>query len=415
MVAIFIILAVLAVIGFLAVLGMAPQNSHVGPQALHPMRQRPVAAEGQFNCRVTIRSEQAKNSQAQLFCVEIKGVINAPSDNHDTKLRLTIDDTTEQGAEPVRCNAARYQKDGSGAFLYEEPNGKLPRQQTELANWVTVASLPVGMFSFAKKGARKLVFRVALVSCETGESLAAARTQVVYENENLGFLDATVNVARTQQHGVTLALAVAIADDDVAESELDVIRNWAASKLAESNNGEFVPDIQLERQLEKALHQALKFFSSGGRIDIRALCNEIVSLAPEPERFELMRLCIAVAKADGEVTEREMEVLNRLGMWLVLDRGKIRQMMEQLMPADLSGFKNIDAALGITNDMDPELIRKYLNEEYRRWNARVTNSDPNVRKRAESVLGMIAQARQKYVREQTLTALHTLTERPQAG
>jgi uncharacterized tellurite resistance protein B-like protein len=415
MTVIFIILAALVVIGFLAVLGMAPQKSNGGSQSPRPMRQRQPASEGQFECRISVLSEQSKNGQAQSFCVEIKGVINAPSDNHDTKLRLTIDDVTEQGAEPVRCSASKYQKDGSGAFLFEEPNGKLPRQKTELANWVKVASLPVAMFSFAKKGDRRLVFRVAIISCETGESLAAARVQVVYENENLGFLDATVNVARTQQHGVTLALAVAIADDDVAQSELDVIRNWAASKLADSNNGEFVPDVQLERQLEKALHQALKFFSSGGRIDLRALCNEIVSLAPEPERFELMRLCIAVAKADGEVTEREVEVLNRLGMWLVLDRGKIRQMMEQLMPADLSSFKNIDAALGITPDMDPELIRKYLNEEYRRWNARVTNSDPNVRKRAESVLGMIAQARQKYVREQAPSALHTLTARPQAG
>jgi hypothetical protein len=173
MTAILIILAILAVIGFLAVLGM-PQKSQDGPQAPHPMRLRPLTSEGQFDCRVSVGSEQAKNGQSQLFCVEITGTINAPSDNHDTKLRLTIDDITEQGAEPVRCTAARYQKDSSGTFLYEEPNGKLPRQQTVLASWITVASLPVGMFSFAKKGVRRLVFRVALISCETGESLAAA-------------------------------------------------------------------------------------------------------------------------------------------------------------------------------------------------------------------------------------------------
>jgi hypothetical protein len=408
MTAIFITLAALVVIAFLAMLGMAPRTSTVRRAAPRSPASRPLVAESEFNCRVSVRSEQSKNGPVQMFCVEIKGAINAPSDNHDTKLRVNIDDISEPNSQPARCSVARYQRDSSGAFQYEEPNGKLPRRQTELADWVAVASLPAAILSFTKKGARTLVFRVALVSCETGESLAAAKTQIVFENEGLGYEDAEMNVARTQQHGVTLALAVAIADDDVAESELAVIRNWAATKIAESNNGEFVPDAQLERQLERALHQAIKFFSSGGRIDIRALCNEIVNLAPEPERFELMRLCISVAKADGAVVEKEMDTLNRFGMWLVLDRAKVRQMFEQLLPADMSAFKNSDVALGITSDMDPELIRRYLNDEYRRWNARVTNSDPNVRQRAESVLGMIAEARRKYVKEQSPSALHTL-------
>ncbi|HSV27548.1 MAG TPA: hypothetical protein VLH60_06615, partial [Sedimentisphaerales bacterium] len=284
-----IILAVLVVIGLLAMLGMSPgKRSAVRP--LHrPQVQRPPSQD-ELACRVSMASEQSKNGQAQAFRVEIKGVVNSPSENHDARIRVTIDELSGHGAQPVKCAVARYRRNDAEAFLYEEPNGRLPRQRTELADWVAVASLPVGMLTFARKGMRRLVFRVALVSSDTGQILAAAKTHLDYENECLGYEDADTNIARTQQYGVTLALAVAIADDNVAEAELDVIRKWAAGRLAESNCGEFFPDEQLERQLEKALHQALRFFSSGGRIDIRSLCGEIVQLAPEAERFELLRL-----------------------------------------------------------------------------------------------------------------------------
>jgi tellurite resistance protein len=414
MIAVLIILAVLVVIASLAMLGMSPGKQAGRRPVPRPQAERALSQE-EFGCRVTVSTEQSKTGQSQVFHIEIKGVINAPSDNHDARLRVTIDELSEQGTQPVKCTAARYQRNDSGVFFYEKANGRLPRQRTELADWVAVASLPVGMFMFSRKGTRKLVFRVALVSGETGQSLAAAKTQIDFENENLGHEDADTNIARTQQFGVTLALAMAIADDDVAESELTVIRNWAASKLAESNNGEFIPDAQLERQLEKALQQAIKFFSSGGRIDIRSLCSEIVELAPEAERFELLKLCISVAKADDEVTEKEMELLNRFCLWLVLDRGKVRQMFEQLITVDMSTYANHDVALGITSDMDPELIRKYLNDEYRRWNARVTNSDPVVRQKAERIMAMIAEARRKYVKEQSPSALHTLTPRHQSN
>jgi uncharacterized tellurite resistance protein B-like protein len=441
MVIVCVIIGVIVVIGGLALLGMGPRHDDSRPAMPMPRPQpsaerplvpkaiapqpaaqpvarattQPAAApapvEDEFACRATLRTEQSKGGSIHTFCIEIRGTVTAPSDNYATRCRINIDDITEGSAQPIKCTVAKYQTTG-GIFLYEEANGKLPRARTVIGDWMTVATLPAAMLNFARKGPRKLLFRVALVSCETGESVAAAKTSIVFENTNLGYLDADLNIARTQQHGVTLALAMALADDKVADSELDVIRNWAASKLSESNGGDFVPDAQLERQLEKALTQALKFFSSGGRIDIRALCSEIVSLVPEAERLELLRLCISVARADGEVCEKEVDVLNRFSIWLVLDRTKVRQMVEQLLPADLSTFRNPDVTLGITNDMEPELIRKYLNDEYRRWNSRVTNNDPVVRQRAEKVMSMIAEARRKYVREQSPAALHTLTPRP---
>jgi len=38
-----------------------------------------------------------------------------------------------------------------------------------------------------------------------------------------------------------------------------------------------------------------------------------------------------------------------------------------------------------------------LNKEYAKWNARVTNTDPQVRTQADQMLGLIAEARSQYV------------------
>jgi uncharacterized tellurite resistance protein B-like protein len=408
MTALYVILAVIAVVGGFALLGAAPPKPLVHRRSPSPGSFQPLASGTEFVCRVVMRSEESPNGPVRSFGIEIKGLVNAPSDNHDTRLRISVDDISGQHPEPLRCNLERY-CGPAGNFQYEQPNGRLPRRRTELADWVAVASLPVAMFSFARKGRRKLAFRVSLISCETGQSLAAAKTIMVYDNPALGYEDADVNIARTQQHGVTLALAVAVADGTVTEKELAVIRRWAADKLAESNNGELVPDDKLARQLERALHQAIKFFSTGGSIDIRALCGEVVHLVPESERIELMSLCASVAGADGETAEKELELLNRMGVWLELDRGKVRQIIEPLLPADLASFSNAEAVLGITPDMDVELVRRCLNEEYRRWNARVTNSDPAVRHRAEQMLRLVADARRRCIEEQPPPALQNLT------
>ena len=53
--------------------------------------------------------------------------------------------------------------------------------------------------------------------------------------------------------------------------------------------------------------------------------------------------------------------------------------------------------LGITEDMAGETFRKRLNEEYRKWNARVTHPDPQVRSQADQILTLIAEIRSQWL------------------
>ena len=58
---------------------------------------------------------------------------------------------------------------------------------------------------------------------------------------------------------------------------------------------------------------------------------------------------------------------------------------------------NLEFILGIRPDMTPEQARLRLNEEYQKWNARVTHPDPHIQSQAEQMLRLIGQARNEYV------------------
>jgi hypothetical protein len=143
----------------------------------------------------------------------------------------------------------------------------------------------------------------------------------------------------------------------------------------------------------------VKFFTSGGRLDVRAACREIVKISPAGLRLDIMRLFLNVAKSDGIVTQPEMIVINKFASWLQVERTKFRAMLEQLIPLSICQVKDADVLLGITADMDSEAVCKYLNEEYRRWNSRVTNTDAKIRDQAGKMLDIVAQARNAYTLE----------------
>ena len=58
---------------------------------------------------------------------------------------------------------------------------------------------------------------------------------------------------------------------------------------------------------------------------------------------------------------------------------------------------SLDFVLGVNPDMSKSEALQRLNDEYRKWNSRVTNSDPEIRKQADSMLDLLARTRAECV------------------
>ena len=127
------------------------------------------------------------------------------------------------------------------------------------------------------------------------------------------------------------------------------------------------------------------------------ICKEVVEISPIGDRYDILDLCLHVAQANGLVVAEELAILKNLASWLEVDMNSFRAMMEKTLPVGMHQVKDVEVTLGVTSDMSREKTRKQLNQEYSKWNSRVTSSDPQIQAQADQMLKLIAEARSEYV------------------
>lgn len=348
-----------------------------------------------LNCRVQLATQKKDDIVFDAFTVKISGSIHAPSDMHYTTLQISIADVTNgiHRAEPVHGSVKKWQMQDSPVFCYSCDLGKLPNADSTLSDWITVAHINLDWLALPRKGERNLQFSTSILSAESGQELAAAACIFTYENPTFGYADLQENVQGTRTLAVTLAFAVGAADNRLSDCEIAVIKEWSRANFDSSQASN-----RARRKLDKALKEAIRFFREGYRIDIFQTCKEIVEIAPIAGRYEILDLCLHVVQADGVASVEELTLLKDLAEWLEVNADRFRAMMEKILPVGMHEVGDAEIVLGVTSDMSKEKTRQHLNREYRKWNSRVTNSDPDVQTQADQMLKFIAETRSEYIR-----------------
>lgn len=356
-----------------------------------------------LNCRVRLTKLKDQDRVADAFDVDICGSIHTSIAACQAALKVSILDVTDKSPMPVQIQI----KDGTAGgapvmspFCQKTDLGKLPHQVTILTDWTSVARLHLDKLLFPRGGARTLQFDASVVSAETGQELARTRCRFVHENPGFGYMDLQENAERAKVLAVGLAFAVSAADGDLHDWEIDLIKNWARDNILDSP--EEATDQDLPR-LDKALNRTIAFFRAGNKLDACGMCEELLAIAPIAQRYDILELCLYVARADGSVAAQELAVLKDLSTWLEVNAEKFRVMMQKVLPIDMHQVKDMETVLGITSDMDKEKVRRHLNKEYSKWNARVTNADPGIQSQADQMLKLIAEARGQYASEERVS------------
>ena len=369
------------------VLDKAESNRSMGPF--------PQPDIGVLNCRVHLTRQEEENCDFDVFAVEICGSIRAPSDTRCAILRISIMDVTDGApkAKPVHARIKQWQLQDSPVFVYSADLGKLPHQATILSDWTAAAQLRLDLLIFPHRGKRNLKFNTSILSHQSGEELACAKCTFTYENPDFGYIDLQENIQRTKTLAVALAFAVSAADNKLFNSEVGLIKNWARSNInfAQASN-------KAKRKLEKALDETVGFFRDGNQLNTYKICKEIVEIAPLAVRYEILNLCLHVAQANGSAAAEELAILKSMASWLEVDTNRFREMMQKVLPVGIHEVQDAEVILGVTSDMSREKTRQHLNQEYSKWNSRVTNSDPEIQAQADQMLKLIAEARSEYIR-----------------
>lgn len=349
---------------------------------------RPGAAG--LNCRVKLAKEKRDNSVSDTFVVEICGSIHASSEKDSAVMRVFITDTTEGSAEgkPVHTAIETWQLNSSPIFCYAAELGKLPHCFTTLTDWVPVARIRADWLDLPRKGKRNLQFRTLITSRQSGKELAQAACAVTYENSTLGYVDIQENIARARTLAVPLALTVSARHKTTCDGVTSAIENWTKYNidLCQTANTH-----KLKRHA--VLSQAIRFFPVFNRIYAHKICKQIAKTVPLVIRCGVLELCLNVVRANGTATAEKLALLKKLAGWLEVGPERFRSMMEKIIPVSMHEVEDIEITLGITPGMDNNQTRQRLNKEYRKWNARATNFNPDIQAQAGHMLQLIAKTR----------------------
>lgn len=347
-----------------------------------------------LNAHVRIGREADGDSWRSTLLVEICGTIEAPDENHEVSLQVSLSDATDETAPPMPVlNRPKHGPlQTSSHFIHQGAMGKLCHTTTILQDWTLVAQLSPDQFVLPRQGSRRLHADIAIISPETGEQLASASCRVVFENVEIGYLDIEDNIQRAKTLAVGLAFCVSAADNELPDSEVIVIEGWVRTNFGSADAS---PAARLE--LDRAMQKTAAFFRKGGQLNVQEICTEIVEIAPMVGRIEIMDLCLRVAGAKGQVTAAEMLLLKDLAKWLVIERTRLRTMVEKILPVHMHASQDSEMILGVTEEMSKEEARHQLNREYAKWSSRVISSDPTIRKQADQMLNLLANARTQFV------------------
>ncbi len=341
---------------------------------------------GAAACRIRV----GESTGSTTLVVEIRGAMPRMDRPTPVSARITLADVVSDGdgPHPVVSRSPRHRDTASDAFCLTVGLGVVQPGTTVLSQWMKVAEVPVEWLQFPSKGRMTLAGRVHLLCGESGRQLAAAQCTFEYTNPELGYLDAECSLRKANTLAVSLALAVTSAHSGLSAAQVGRLRDWAKSNILKSSEME-----QDTRRLDRALEKAAVFFAHHHKVDLQRLCGDVAEIVPADNRCRIFELCLDAVRARGFADQQDLSLLDSVAAWLEIDRAKAATLFDDFLPATIRSVDEPDAALGITTDMSPDDVRRRLNAQYRKWHARVTSPDPEVRAQADAMLTLISSAR----------------------
>lgn len=345
---------------------------------------------GDLNCACIVEKNPGGE---EIFTVRIHGRIRTDQPGRRVNLKVNFDDITDSNpassdvyVKPVINSSAKLT-----LFEFICDLGRLDKTETEIPDWLSVAKIKASSMLFARKGRRRLLMKGSVLSQDTSEEFAKCNCVLEYDNCDYGYIDTAENIERSRALAVTLAFSLCAADGKMYNCELDKIKSWAKSHLGPKS------DSKTQKQLEKALRKTTKFFRKGYKIDTDALAGQLTQIATAAQRYDIIEMCLSIVGSKGFVSPGQTNMLKKLAVWLDIDPERFRQMTERLAPANIHQVKDMELIFGLDEQMTTEQTRERLNAEYRKWNARITNVNPNIQNQAEQMLNLITQARAQYI------------------
>jgi hypothetical protein len=184
---------------------------------------------------------------------------------------------------------------------------------------------------------------------------------------------------------ISLAFACVGLAGRLKSNHIEIATQWAAEQLLYSKSSTIA-----KKRFRKAVKSSAGFFNRHSEFDPAPVCGQIAAVLPVSDRYEVIGLCIRISNSNRTLCGEQVNLLKACSKWLGLDADRFRLMVEKRLPLDVDpGESDIELLFGIAPDMSGEQVQDILTEEFRKWNARITNQNPEIRDRADKMIRII--------------------------
>lgn len=141
---------------------------------------------------------------------------------------------------------------------------------------------------------------------------------------------------------IVLSAAVMKADDKIMRSELEYVKG-----VLKKNFGQDQAE-QLTRMLQELLKQ---------NVDAKRVAEQISTFMDGSKRLLLLQYLFGIAKADGQIHEKEVACIRQIAGWMGISAGELRSIEEMFQTGEADPYKILEIA--------PEATESEIKKAYR--------------------------------------------------
>jgi DnaJ like chaperone protein len=142
---------------------------------------------------------------------------------------------------------------------------------------------------------------------------------------------------------LVLSAAVMKSDGKVLKSELDYVKGFLRTNFGEEGTQKLLPVLKELLNKEIPLHD---------------VCIQIRQYMPEPQRLQLMHYLFGISKADGDVSQKEVTIIEQIAGYLNIEKPDFESVRAMYWRDVHNDYKILEITPGVSDDEVKKAYRK---------------------------------------------------------
>jgi tellurite resistance protein len=326
----------------------------------------------------------------------------------EANIVVTAWDSTGADRMPIFTFFEVFQEEDTIALRFERELARL-RPGYGLTDWAEVGVVFPDMLHPPYSGAREITVAVWLVNAQNSppsrlgyidphhSSVLWVGTSTFSHNfDDDGYAEASEKREASLKHTITIAMAVAMADGTLDDSEGAAIKSWATKMVDSCDEDQREERKSLINGAMRVAHEA----AMNGSLSLDRAIDELNEIDQKSPKYETVKLCFDVMAADGVADPAELQLIRSISKRLDLDFTEVERMRDSAvlqLDASISEQASLEDMLGIDPSWDRARIQRHIEEEFMKWNGRLgalTNNEE--RAQAQRMIDLCGKADAKY-------------------